>query len=821
MARVSRPAPETPYLAIQGLNRDSNSLGVQPSECVDVLNLRILTDRLETRSGSRGLALQPPGIDPILHFHNYKEPDGPEKLFAFTKNAIYVYSESDRRWSFAQTVVVIDDCSRVPAASETTFGTGIFQNDVNPYEGSRNLSAVAASPVSADSRVIGYDTFAALDLSAHTHISFWMHHTGSIQGTAADFSIKFYDAPTYTTQIATFDFTIPASTQPKWTQFIVDMSAAGVWTSVQSYQIRNDNLLNGSVIAIHLDYMVAFTPLATDVNFWHTCDFVDDTYGATVVAAGSLKPSPNVAESDAAARVLLFFDTATEVFDQITLTTDSMVEKIAVSNEATTVTAPNATTATGDSNELTGAEVLIAGGLFSISTSKEGTLGRSSGILTTVDSGGVAADGYLLLDIGDENLTEGENASWVKTNGDWKITTAKNLSDGGAAKLFVSYTFGGIVAYKPRYVWGFHDRLVMGNTCESGAYYSWRIRWSTPGDLFVASTVDFQDLVQNDSTPIQGGDDMGFYLNIYKTDSLIQVSHVGGDLTFLAQTAWTPGTFAGRTIQTFQGRQYFLGEDDVYVWDGAQRRSISINQQVGQHRVRDRIFELLNINGINSCFGSIFPKHQEYWLWIPKIGETHPSSVFVYSILRNVWSYFEFSSTTTVGYFHIDLNVTTWDQLVGTWDEQNWTWDSSSLAGLDKALVLAKSTGDTFIIDDSVGKDEGYTRGDGTDVAGSDIVTRLITRDFIFSDLPSDDRVTRLEFEAVGETVDVSYSHDFELDTVSFKGLESLTLSPKFQPHKYFPDTVGEHIRFAFEATGFFSIRWIIPYAIVEELHND
>jgi len=223
---------------------------------------------------------------------------------------------------------------------------------------------------------------------------------------------------------------------------------------------------------------------------------------------------------------------------------------------------------------------------------------------------------------------------------------------------------------------------------------------------------------------------------------------------------------------------------------------------------------------INQCFGSFFPKYKEYWLWVVQSGETYPTSVFVYSILRDAWFYFEFTSTICTGNYHIEA-ANTIDSLIGTIDEQNWTMESSYLEGMLASIVLGKEVGDVQVIDDKLCSDNGYYDAGGTWIPGTIVPTRLITRDFFYQDISRQDRTTQLNFEAYGKTVDVGYSSYYETDPTAFEDITEITLTPQHKERHYFPDAVGEHIRFCFESDDFFLLRWMQPYAIPIELMNE
>jgi hypothetical protein len=304
---------------------------------------------------------------------------------------------------------------------------------------------------------------------------------------------------------------------------------------------------------------------------------------------------------------------------------------------------------------------------------------------------------------------------------------------------------------------------------------------------------------------------------------IVKVSYIGGDSVFLFATAWKAGTYAGRTLASHKNLHYFLGEDDVYVWDGTFRESITKDRETGAYRVREELFNVLNKGQINNCFGILYEKFQEYWLFVVGSGETYPTHAFVYSIPRDCWFYFSFAATISVGWMHTNPG-TTIDELIGTIDEQNWSFDQASMEGLTFTLLMSRNgTKQTQMLDETMGSDDGYLDATGTWHTGSDINTRLITRDFLYTTLPQQDRTERVTFEAYGTSVTVAYSNFYETNPASPPFLVSyaIALTAEYLERMYFPDAVGEHIRFMFTSTSFISLRWIQPYAIITEIVNE
>jgi hypothetical protein len=796
------PIPENPYFPSGGWNPDAQGLSIKTEECADILNLRLSRREAFTRSGNRRLTKNSLGANPALAFFNYKAPTGVETLFAYTKNCIYKNTVQD--WGYAVPYSEKETCE---SATSFTSDVGTPETSTRHQFGSSSITVpLVPAAVTNGQRLIGKSDV-TWNCSARTHISLWYMYSGSA---ALAVKVNFYSATNYTTLIESFSTTLGLLATTEFKDIVVKMTTPAGFSAVKSFDITVDgNQTNVAVWQLWLDSVNAIDAISADVEFWSSTRFVDSTSGETVISAGSNPPLFDEAEDDQASRCLFYFDSTAGWF--LPLTT---YRNVAKGDEDTSKAGPASASTVTSSSALAAAAYAgfseVVAGTFAIYTTGGGTLAVASSLLET--------DQYKLVPVDSTKVKLGAN-SWVKSNGSaWSLEFL--TADYSGEKLYVLYTYKISIAFKPRFVWNFHNRLLFGGTYEGTLYYPWRIRATEVQDKDLLVDINYWDLVDSDISPITAGEHLGFFLTIYKGNTIVKGSYIGGTSIFTFATAWKSGTFAGRTVQAFKGRHYLLGGDDVHVWDGNSLESITIDSSSGQYRIRDRIFNSLNQNQLNNCFGSIYSKYQEYWLWLPSTGETRPSSVFVYSILLGIWYYFEFTPTCASGAFHLESGVTI-DELIGNIDDQNWRFDDSSIEGTAQSIVTAPAAGQALVMDGMTGSDGGYWNADNTWVTGTAISSRLITRDFIYSKLHQVERTERLVFEASGSTVDVSYDADYNIDPTSFHQEEAIALSPVFLKRYYFPDAVTDKIRFCFQANTYISIRWLQPFAIATETINE
>ena len=527
---------------------------------------------------------------------------------------------------------------------------------------------------------------------------------------------------------------------------------------------------------------VLAVPLANDQSFWSTTNFTDLSEGTTVIAAGSNPPNPLEPEGDGSTRVLLFYNRTSGMFE-------TLVQKTELRDQI------NEDIGTGD-----GATDTFTGNLLELeiepNTINITAVDVSDNLMTVTDNG----LGGLIGDVG-----AGTNTINYVT-GAFDVTFSADVKD--TFTVEADYSFFEFVDQLPRFVHNFHNRVVMTHIFDNdlSEYFPWRVQWSEIGDFErFDQALGFNDLVDNDLSPITGGDYLQRLLCIFRESSIVNVQFIGGASTFSFNTQWLDGTFSGATVARWQNRLYYLGKDDIYRYDGSQ------SVRLGKNRIRNRILDIMNNERIQFQFASFYPRFNEYQLGITEVGETYPSTFYIYSEELNAWSCFEFDEVPSMSLWQSISGVTI-DELIGTIDEQNWQLNSGLLSGTALAPIITNITGEVFILDERLNSDYANDAE-----AGDPIPIVFQSRDFVFQDLPRIDRVNQLDFEALGTNVDISLSVDYGK---TFELLQNITLDPSYSRRRYWLDRNSQHIRFrivATEISQFFSMRWMQVLAITRE----
>lgn len=183
-----------------------------------------------------------------------------------------------------------------------------------------------------------------------------------------------------------------------------------------------------------------------------------------------------------------------------------------------------------------------------------------------------------------------------------------------------------------RYVAAFKECLFLLYTQEGGTVFERRIRWSNDLDCELWTATDFRDITGDDE--IEGHAELLDSLVVFTTRGIHNVRYVGAPFDFGVQTrVQGVGALAGGSIQAIRNQSIiFLGDDDVYAYDGVRAQKIGAP-------VRDLIFETLhykNRNLVRSHFDEITGR---YYLSIPLADDDFRNHItLAFDVDRAAWS---------------------------------------------------------------------------------------------------------------------------------------------------------------------------------------
>ena len=253
-----------------------------------------------------------------------------------------------------------------------------------------------------------------------------------------------------------------------------------------------------------------------------------------------------------------------------------------------------------------------------------------------------------------------------------------------------------------KYLTRFADRLVIGFTTESAVQCPFRIRRSIAGDHTDWTGVGsgFTDLSEHPyhiKQVMKLADMMAVY-----TEFSIWIANRTGIATAPYRFELRPtgiGLYAPWTLQDFRGNQLFLGNDDVYMFNGTTVQGLS-------QPVRDSVFNSLNAAALDQMFGQIRFDSQEYLLFLCTGAAATPNVVWAYNWGYKIFYPWSISGPCCSTIFKVD-NTYTIDALPGTIDGLSWAYDARELQQLYPSLLTGNTDGIVYSWSTAYASDDG------------------------------------------------------------------------------------------------------------------
>lgn len=366
---------------------------------------------------------------------------------------------------------------------------------------------------------------------------------------------------------------------------------------------------------------------------------------------------------------------------------------------------------------------------------------------------------------------------WIFTNG---VDDIKKFTSG------TQFTDLGGSPPKAKHLVRFKDYLLLLDVTEGGNRYPQRVRWCNTAnpEEWNTGNASYQDLPG--TAWITGGIRFkGDYVAIFtssrtRKENSIWVGYATGDTDIFQfdRKVVGVGCPAGNTIRLLTSDVIiFLGWDDVYLFDGVHCQPIAAPVQ------RELIYKL-NPAQMERCFGVIIEEQKEYWLFIPSANSTYPDIAWVYNYKLNSWTKHKASDyLTTYGHYEVHSSITYAD-LVGSYNAQRWRFNDRTVLASTPTLVFGDIDGYVYEYDPNV------TNDDGDAINGY-----FDTKDFNFTNLMSQQRVTRMDTSWIGSGLDVYYSTD---QGVTWNLIKSLGSRTTFDRQKLSFRISSDWVRFRF-----------------------
>ncbi len=258
--------------------------------------------------------------------------------------------------------------------------------------------------------------------------------------------------------------------------------------------------------------------------------------------------------------------------------------------------------------------------------------------------------------------------------------------EGGVSVSNLCKHSSAIEAYTPKYVGFFGSasgqHLLLGNITDTGVRHPNTIQISDIGNPFSYSQGYYIDLYDSNDQ-IKGFRKIRDYIAVYKEHSisLLSPSYTLDLFSVKENVVSDIGTVNIRTVGNFGNYHIFMGQDNIYIFDGASL------QEIG-NLIKPQLYSQISWDYIHKAFAFTDTINNLYMLFVPVGSADEPNVCYVYDLYCQAWTRFEFGHTITALSDVLVPYAYSWDDITaaytasgGTthtwnWFMQNWlTWN--------------------------------------------------------------------------------------------------------------------------------------------------
>ncbi len=126
-------------------------------------------------------------------------------------------------------------------------------------------------------------------------------------------------------------------------------------------------------------------------------------------------------------------------------------------------------------------------------------------------------------------------------------------------------------------------------------------------------------------------------LQVYKTDAIHAFTYAGRfspnePIWNVRLVTTTKGLYARNCVCDVSGKHFFVGDGDIYIYDGNNFQSIA------DERVKNLFFDNVSRSNKDATFCIYYERTQEVWLCYPEEGDQYCTQALVWDSIENVWS---------------------------------------------------------------------------------------------------------------------------------------------------------------------------------------
>lgn len=257
----------------------------------------------------------------------------------------------------------------------------------------------------------------------------------------------------------------------------------------------------------------------------------------------------------------------------------------------------------------------------------------------------------------------------------------------------------------------FKNYLIALNITKNSVDMPTVVKWSSPADPgnvpFTWNEADPKnDAGENPLADTAGAIVDGKKLRdsfiIYKEDSVYSMRYIGGVYVFQFQQLYDDvGMLAPNCAAEFDGKHFVIGQGDVYVHNGVQKKSVI------DGKMKNYLFNAIKSGGVRSVF--VVPDYANSEMWVcfqstsDAITEGYADSAAIWNWGEDTWTLRDIPKVVAGTFGVVDpQEPDDWDLDPAQWDSDSTVWGSATYnPAKNKLVFVSQANRLTYVVGES------------------------------------------------------------------------------------------------------------------------
>lgn len=248
------------------------------------------------------------------------------------------------------------------------------------------------------------------------------------------------------------------------------------------------------------------------------------------------------------------------------------------------------------------------------------------------------------------------------------------------------------------------------NLYDNGTHIPDGVRWSSPADINglpqTWDPLDFTNVAGFTTLGADGGEIIdGLSLRdafvVYRENSISVFDYIGGQYLWQIRThTSTFGLISKDCIVEVAGIHYFIGQEDIYTYDGNSLVPMLHNILI------TRFTQLFDKSKASNAYAVVYDTLDEIWFCIPTYGTNDYASIaFVHNWRDKSWTIIDLPNgiSRDLDYGPVSFTAQTWENRPNQWSQSNDRWSTSSSTVVRQTLVGIQGPGE-YGVSDNIGR---------------------------------------------------------------------------------------------------------------------